>query len=72
MSAQIKDLLLAGRRLSWQDLVNDIDAFRTDVGDEQLFMAQMPSAKHVLSKIDSATSMAMSSKLAYQLTELSH
>lgn len=72
MSAQIKNLLLAGRRLSWQDLSNDINEFRIDVSHEQLFIAQMSSAKHILSKIDSTTSMTMSSKLAYQLTKLSH
>ncbi|CAF4061953.1 unnamed protein product, partial [Rotaria sordida] len=71
-SVQIKDLLLAGLRLSWPDLANDINDFRTDVGHEQLFMAQLASAKHILSKIDSATSIAISSKLAYQLTNLSH
>ncbi|CAF1225198.1 unnamed protein product [Rotaria sordida] len=71
-SVQIKDLLSAGLRLSWPDLANNINDFRTDVGHEQLFMAQLASAKHILSKIDSATSIAISSKLAYQLTKLSH
>ena len=71
-SAHIKDLLLGGIRLSWADLANNINTFRTDVGHEQLFMAQIASAKHILSKIDSATSITMSSKLAYQLTKLSH
>ncbi|CAF4360364.1 unnamed protein product [Rotaria sp. Silwood2] len=71
-SAHIKDLLLGGIRLSWPDLANNINTFRTDVGHEQLFMAQIASAKHILSKIDSGTSITMSSKLAYQLTKLSH
>ncbi|CAF1339888.1 unnamed protein product [Rotaria sp. Silwood1] len=71
-SAQIKNLLSTGRRLSWPDLPNNINAFRTDVGHEQLFIAQTASAKDISSKIDSATSIAMSSKLAYQLTRLSY
>jgi hypothetical protein len=71
-SAQFKNALVAGLRLSWPDLANDINAFRIDVGHEQLFIAQIASTKHILSKIDSATSIAMSSKLAYQLTKLSH
>ena len=71
-STQINDLLSAGLRLSWPDLANDINTFRTAVGHEQLFMVQVASAKHILSSIDSSTSIAMSSKLAYQLTKLSH
>jgi len=71
-STRITDLLSAGLRLSWPDLANDINKFRTAIGHEQSFMIEMTSAKHVLSKIDSATSITMSSKLAYQLTKLSH
>jgi hypothetical protein len=71
-SAQIKDLLSTGRQITWPDLPNDINAFRTDVGHEQLFVAQTASAKDISSRIDSATSITMSSKIAYQLTRLSH
>jgi len=71
-SAQIKAAFVAGLRLPWSDVVKSINAFRTDVRHEQVFMAEMASAKHILMKIDSATSITMSSKLAYQLTKLSH
>ena len=70
-SAQIKNIQSAGLRLSWPDLANTINAFRVDVGHEQSFMTQMESAKNILSKIDSTTSITMSSRLAYQLTKLS-
>ena len=71
-STQIKVALSTGLRLRWSEVVKSINAFRADVRHEQLFMTELTRAKHILSKIDGATSIALSSKLAYQLTKLSH
>jgi hypothetical protein len=71
-SAQIKAAFSAGLRLSWSDVADFINVLKVDIHHEQLFMAQLASANYILSKIDSTTSMAMSSKLAYQLAKLSH
>jgi hypothetical protein len=71
-SIQLKDILSAGIRLSWPDLANNINEFRLAVGHEQSFITKMASAKYILSKIDNETSIMISSKLAYQLTKLSH
>ncbi|CAF4158803.1 unnamed protein product [Adineta steineri] len=71
-SAQIKIALLNGLRLTWSDVAKSFDAFRADVHHEQLFMTELTSARHILAKIDCATSIAMSSKLAYQLTKLAN
>ena len=71
-SAQIKAAFFAGLRLPWSDVGNSINVLKMDVHHEQLFMAQVTSAKYILSRIDSVTSIAMSSKLAYQLAKLSH
>ncbi|CAF1474625.1 unnamed protein product [Adineta steineri] len=71
-SAQIKLALSNGLRLIWSDVSKSFDAFRADVHREQLFMTELTSARHILAKIDCATSIAMSSKLAYQLTKLAN
>ncbi|CAF1324980.1 unnamed protein product [Adineta steineri] len=71
-SAQIKIALTNGVRLTWSDVSKSFDAFRADVHHEQLFMTELTSARHILAKIDCATSIAMSSKLAYQLTKLAN
>jgi len=71
-SAQIKAAFFAGLRLPWSAVANSINVLKTDVRNEQVFMEQVLSAKHISSKIDSTTSMVMSSKLAYQLAKLSY
>lgn len=69
-SAQIKADSIAGLRLTWPDITDSVNAFRSDILHEQFFMMQMMFDKAVLSKIDIETSIAMSSKLAYQLAKL--
>lgn len=71
-SAQIKAALSNGLRLSWSDVSDSINILKTDIRYEQLFMAELTAAKDILSKIDNSTSIAMSSKLAYQLVKLSN
>ena len=71
-SIQLTDILSTGVRLSWPDLASNINEFRLAVGHERSFMTKMSSATHILSKIDNEASITMSSKLAYQLTKLSH
>ncbi|CAF1637798.1 unnamed protein product [Adineta ricciae] len=71
-SFQLKDLLSTGMKLSWPDLASNINEFRLAVGHERSFMTEMASATHILSKMDNEASITMSSKLAYQLTKLSH
>lgn len=70
VSAQIKVALLTKLRLSWADAVDNVSAFKMDAQLEQLFMTEMASSNHILSKIDCSVSITMSSKLAYQLTKL--
>jgi hypothetical protein len=70
-SAQIDAAFSAGLRLSWSDVTDIIDVLNADIHHQQLFMTQVASANYILSKIDSTTSIAMSSKLAYQLSKLS-
>ncbi|CAF5196432.1 unnamed protein product, partial [Rotaria magnacalcarata] len=48
-----------------------INAIKMNIRREQLFIEEMASTKHILSKIDTTASIAMSSKLAYQLTKIS-
>ena len=69
--AQIKANTSAGLRLPWSDVAHLIDLVEVDVRHQQSFVTQTASAKYISSKIDSATSIAMSSKLAYQLAKLS-
>ncbi|CAF4249056.1 unnamed protein product [Adineta steineri] len=71
-SAPIKIILSDGLRLTWSDVSKSFDAFRADVHHEQLFMTELTSTRHILGKIDCATSIAMSSKLAYQLIKLAN
>ncbi|CAF1550896.1 unnamed protein product, partial [Adineta ricciae] len=68
----LKDLLSTGMKLSWPDLASNINEFRLAVGHERSFVTEMASATRILSKMDNETSITMSSKLAYQLTKLSH
>jgi hypothetical protein len=70
-SAQIKVAYCTGLRLPWSAIENSINVLKVDVRHEQAFMKQVALNKHILSTIDSTTSIAMSSKLAYQLTKLS-
>ncbi|CAF1513575.1 unnamed protein product [Adineta ricciae] len=71
-SIQLKAILCTGIRLSWPDLASSINEFRLAVGHERSFMTKMTSASHILRQIDNEASITMSSKLAYQLTRLSH
>ena len=70
-SARIKAAHVAGLRLSWSDVVNSIEVLKAHVHHEQTFITRIRHDKYILSKIDTDTSMAMSSKLAYQLAKLS-
>ncbi|CAF3478206.1 unnamed protein product [Rotaria socialis] len=70
-STQIKDALIAGLRISRVDVAKLINAIKMNIRREQLFIEEMASTKHILSKIDTTASIAMSSKLAYQLTKIS-
>ncbi|CAF4276851.1 unnamed protein product, partial [Rotaria sordida] len=70
-SAQIEAAFSAGLRLSWSDVADIINVLKADIHHQQLFMAQVASANYISTKIDSTTSIAMSSKLAYQLAKLS-
>ncbi|CAF3353634.1 unnamed protein product [Rotaria socialis] len=70
-STQIKDALIAGLRISRVDVAKLINAIKMNIRREQLFIEEMASTKHILSKIDTTASIEMSSKLAYQLTKIS-
>ncbi|CAF2251696.1 unnamed protein product, partial [Rotaria magnacalcarata] len=70
-STQVKDALIAGLRMSRVDAAKLINAIKMNIRREQLFIEEMASTKHILSKIDTTASIAMSSKLAYQLTKIS-
>ena len=70
-SAQIKAAHAAGLRLPWSDVVNRIEVLKAHVHHEQTFTTRIRHDKYILSKIDTDTSMAMTSKLAYQLAKLS-
>ncbi len=70
-SAQIKAAFCNGLRLPWSAIENSINVLKTDIRHEQAFMTKVASDKNILSKIDSTTSIVMSSKLVYQLTKLS-
>ncbi|CAF4276994.1 unnamed protein product [Rotaria magnacalcarata] len=70
-SAQMKDALIAGLRISRVDVAKLINAIKMNIRREQLFIEEMASTKHILSKIDATASIAMPSKLAYQLTKIS-
>jgi len=70
-SAQMKAAFNSGLRLPWSITGNNINILITDVRYEQAFIKQVSSDKRILSTIDSTTSVAMSSKLAYQLAKLS-
>jgi hypothetical protein len=70
-SAQIKASYLAGLRLAWSDVADSISALQAHIHHEQSLMAQVIVDRSILSKIDTETSIAMSSKLAYQLAKLS-
>ena len=68
----IKNAISTGIRVSWSDVATLISSLEDDIRHQQSFMARTALAAHISSKIDSATSIAMSSKLAYQLAKLSH
>ncbi|CAF3380779.1 unnamed protein product [Rotaria socialis] len=70
-STQIKDALIVGLRISRVDVAKLINAIKMNIRREQLFIEEMASTKHILSKIDTTASIEMSSKLAYQLTKIS-
>ncbi|CAF1590778.1 unnamed protein product [Rotaria magnacalcarata] len=70
-STQVKDALIAGLRMSRVDAAKLINAIKMNIRREQLFIEEMAPTKHILSKIDTTASIAMSSKLAYQLTKIS-
>ena len=69
-SAQIKAAHFGGLRLLWSDVANSIEVLKADVHHEQSFITKIRHDKYILSKIDTDTSMATSSKLAYQLAKL--
>ena len=69
-SAQIKATRFDELRLSWSNVVNSIEVLKAHVHYEQSFITQIRHAKYILSEIDTETSMATSSKLAYQLAKL--
>ena len=68
--AQIKAAYFAGLRSRWSDVVNSIEVLKAHVHHEQAFIKQIRDDKFIPSKIDTETSMATSSKLAYQLVKL--
>ena len=69
-SAQIKAAYFAGLRFRWSDIVNSIGVLKAHVRHEHSFIKQIRHDKFIPSKIDTETSMATSSKLAYQLVKL--
>jgi hypothetical protein len=69
-SAQIKTTHFDELRLSWSNVVNSIEVLKAHVHYEQSFITQIRHAKYILSEIDTETSMATSSKLAYHLAKL--
>ena len=70
-SAQIKAAFLAGLRLPWSAVANSIHVLKMDIRHERTFMEQIKLARYISSKINSTASIAISSKLAYELTKLS-
>ncbi|CAF1176057.1 unnamed protein product [Adineta ricciae] len=71
-STQQKDIVSAGIKLLCPDLVNSTNQLRLAAGQHRSFMTTTTSAQRISSKIDNATSILMSSRLACQLTKLSH
>lgn len=71
VSRQIKTAFDDGLRVWWADISQLINEFDNDIRYQQKFVAEASTLKHISSKIDSTTSMAMTSKLAYQLSKLS-
>ncbi len=67
----LKVAFCAGLRLPWSAVANSINVLKTDVPHKQVFMAQVTSTKGISWTVDSATAIAMPSKLAYQLSKLS-
>lgn len=70
VSHQIKTAFNAGLRVWWADVCEFINELDDDIVYQQKLMVEASSMKFVCSKIDSATSIAMTSKLAYQLSKL--
>lgn len=72
VSTQIKNAVSSGLRVSWSDVATLISSLEDDIRHQQVFMTLTAASNEISSKIDSATSIAMSSKLAYQLVKLSY
>ncbi|CAF0829176.1 unnamed protein product [Adineta steineri] len=70
-SAQIMAACSRGLRLFWSDIADIINVLKVDIHHQESFMTEVASSNFISSKIDITTSIAMSSKLAYQLTRLS-
>lgn len=71
VSHQIKTAFDDGLRVWWADISQFINEFDNDIRYQQKFITEASSFKYITSKIDSTTSIAMTSKLAYQLSKLS-
>jgi hypothetical protein len=69
-STQIKVAFSAGVRLPWSTIEKSINILKADIRHEQTFMTEVAFDKRILNAIDSTTSIVMSSKLAYQLSQL--
>ena len=69
-STEIKVAFSSGVRLPWSAIENSVNILKNDVRHEQTFTMQVASEKRILSAIDSATSIVVSSKLIHQLTKL--
>ncbi|CAF3915536.1 unnamed protein product [Adineta steineri] len=70
-SAQIMAACSRGLRLFWSDIADIINVLKVDTHYQESFMTEVASSNFISSKIDITTLIAMSSKLAYQLTRLS-
>ncbi|CAF1398033.1 unnamed protein product [Adineta steineri] len=70
-SAQIMAACSRGLRLFWSDIADIINVLKVDIHHQESFMTEVASSNFISSKIDIITSIAISSKLAYQLTRLS-
>ncbi|CAF1370183.1 unnamed protein product [Adineta steineri] len=71
-SAQLKDALIDGLKLVRTDVIDSVNAFKMDIHHEQLFVAELASTAHILTKLDNTASIAISLKFVYQLVKLSN
>ena len=71
LTSQLKVIFSTNLRLAWSTIASQVNLFERHVYHEQTFMKTIQSKpKHLFSRLHFQSSIAMSSKVAYELMRL--